>query len=287
MENEKVNARRYHRPKTLRFDLDALDFVVGTTTFNNEEVGQFMRLLLHAWLDDHECTLPHDPVELAQIARCAAVSTRVLAKFRETDDGQLVNNRLLREWKNAKKRAALHLEKSVRGGKASVARRYGLTKGQPVVQPTVQPNSTSDSVSVSVSDTVKEKERENLLPPTPKAASEAGVSLANLLATKILTNNVNARITDTQRRNWGLEADLMMRIDHRTPEAISEIITWSQADPFWLTNILSMSKLRKQFDALTLRKNQKGQEHGPARNNAVRAEPGKYDHVPRIVSNNT
>lgn len=45
----------------------------------------------------------------------------------------------------------------------------------------------------------------------------------------------------------------MMRRDNRTAAAIRELIEFSQTDPFWLKNILSMGTLRKKFDALTVK----------------------------------
>jgi len=39
------------------------------------------------------------------------------------------------------------------------------------------------------------------------------------------------------------------------------MIEWSQRDDFWKTNILCMSKLRKQFDQLTM-KMKRGKNHG-------------------------
>ena len=44
----------------------------------------------------------------------------------------------------------------------------------------------------------------------------------------------------------------MMRLDGRTEEQIAVLVAWSQHHPFWLKNILSMGKLRQQFDRLTL-----------------------------------
>ncbi|KRM94839.1 hypothetical protein FC24_GL002156 [Loigolactobacillus rennini DSM 20253] len=34
------------------------------------------------------------------------------------------------------------------------------------------------------------------------------------------------------------------------------MIDWCQADPFWLTNILSPAKLRKQYDRLKIKMDQ-------------------------------
>jgi len=46
----------------------------------------------------------------------------------------------------------------------------------------------------------------------------------------------------------------MVRIDKRTPNAIRELIEFSQADSFWHENILCMATLRGKFDQLTLKR---------------------------------
>jgi len=42
----------------------------------------------------------------------------------------------------------------------------------------------------------------------------------------------------------------MLRIDGRKANDIKAVIEWCQKDDFWYKNILSCSKLRKQFDQL-------------------------------------
>jgi len=86
-----------------------------------------------------------------------------------------------------------------------------------------------------------------------QTASDQAKVLADLLRAKILENNAEAQITDRQVKDWGLEADRMMRINHRTEAKIRELIEWSQGDPFWHSIILSMKKLREKFDQLTLK----------------------------------
>ena len=44
----------------------------------------------------------------------------------------------------------------------------------------------------------------------------------------------------------------MIRLDKRSPAEIKKVITWCQKDKFWMNNILSTEKLRKQFDTLAL-----------------------------------
>jgi hypothetical protein len=88
--------------------------------------------------------------------------------------------------------------------------------------------------------------------------SEAGLRLACLLRDRVRANNAGAKITETKFESWAREADLMIGRDGRTESQIGELVEWSQHDPFWRTNILSMGKLREKFDQLTLKKNSSG-----------------------------
>lgn len=57
---------------------------------------------------------------------------------------------------------------------------------------------------------------------------------------------------------------LMVERDCRTLEDIEGAIRWSQADEFWRGNILSMSKLREQFDKLRLAAQRKQHSTAPS-----------------------
>jgi hypothetical protein len=104
--------------------------------------------------------------------------------------------------------------------------------------------------------------------PTPE-----GTRLAEDLRDQILGNNESAKITDKQIEGWAREADRMMRIDGRTEEQIAVLVAWSQHHPFWLKNILSMGKLRQQFDRLTLEmKLPKGNANGNVTASSPRTE---------------
>ena len=46
--------------------------------------------------------------------------------------------------------------------------------------------------------------------------------------------------------------DRLIRLDNRPPQETEAVIRWCQEHPFWRSNILSVAKLRKQFDTLTL-----------------------------------
>ena len=51
---------------------------------------------------------------------------------------------------------------------------------------------------------------------------------------------------------WAKDIDKAIRLDNRTPEQLLNAINWinSKQGDFWKSNILSCSKLRKQYDAL-------------------------------------
>lgn len=51
---------------------------------------------------------------------------------------------------------------------------------------------------------------------------------------------------------WLQAADRLKRIDGRTHEQVMEAIDWCQQDEFWSGNVLSMPKLRSQYDRLRL-----------------------------------
>ena len=81
-------------------------------------------------------------------------------------------------------------------------------------------------------------------------------SLAVLLRTHILSNRATARVPDEEPAclaSWCLDIDRMIRLDKRDPNEIEKVIRWCQADPFWMSNVLSPAKLRKQFDQLAMK----------------------------------
>jgi 2,4-dienoyl-CoA reductase-like NADH-dependent reductase (Old Yellow Enzyme family) len=53
---------------------------------------------------------------------------------------------------------------------------------------------------------------------------------------------------------WAYEVRLMRERDGRTVEQILDLFRWANRDSFWKSNIISPSKLRDKWDALTLRR---------------------------------
>ena len=77
------------------------------------------------------------------------------------------------------------------------------------------------------------------------------IGLSELLFSLILKNNPKAKKPNFQ--SWAVHIDRLHRIDKREYSEIESVIRWSQKDTFWLQNILSTEKLRKQFDRLWLK----------------------------------
>jgi uncharacterized protein YdaU (DUF1376 family) len=77
-------------------------------------------------------------------------------------------------------------------------------------------------------------------------------------------------------QSWAKHIDLMIRVDNRKPEAIEAVIRWCQQADFWQNNILSTSKLRKQFDKLELQM-QKGNKNGQKSNSNNRPSLNAQD----------
>lgn len=84
--------------------------------------------------------------------------------------------------------------------------------------------------------------------------------LSQLLYTLILKRNEYFKKPDLQA--WSKTMDLILRVDKRPRATVKAVIKWCQADDFWQNNILSVNKLRIQFDQLQMKMNQaKGESY--------------------------
>ncbi len=79
--------------------------------------------------------------------------------------------------------------------------------------------------------------------------------LSTLLFNLILKRRSNYKKPNLE--NWSKEINKMIKIDKRDIVEIEQVITWCQGDSFWQNNILSVDKLRKQYDRLALKMNNK------------------------------
>lgn len=100
----------------------------------------------------------------------------------------------------------------------------------------------------------KNEKNNNIKPFSPKQVYDEDsvhYQLANRLYQKILENNPEHKKPNLQK--WANDVRLMMERDKRTEEQIAYLIDWVQADSFWKTVVLSISKLREKYDQLVIR----------------------------------
>ena len=111
--------------------------------------------------------------------------------------------------------------------------------------------------------------------------------ISSRLLSLIQKRSTNLKQPDLQQ--WAAHVDKMLRIDGRQPEDIERVVTWCQADSFWQNNILSTEKLRRQFDQLFLRMQQRvgAQCGGRLGGYEENASKGKYaDQVDEVIYTN-
>lgn len=77
--------------------------------------------------------------------------------------------------------------------------------------------------------------------------------------TKRLTNTLVDALTSRgvkvpgSLKSWNTEARRLLDIDKRPLDEALRVLAWSQQDPFWSQNILSMPKFRQKYDQLRLK----------------------------------
>lgn len=75
--------------------------------------------------------------------------------------------------------------------------------------------------------------------------------LAELLRDLIAANYPNWQPPKTLDK-WAEDINKIIRLDNRTEQQVEYVIRWVQRNDFWAKNILSGSKLRKQFNRLVV-----------------------------------
>jgi len=98
-------------------------------------------------------------------------------------------------------------------------------------------------------------DKEELRKKTPSKWSEESneFRLSLYLYNYMIKNDPSAKKPNLQ--SWASEMDKVIRLDNRDVEEIKKVIKFCQKDSFWYKNILSVGKLRKQYDQLRLKMN--------------------------------
>ena len=112
--------------KAPAFQFYADDFLSGTITMTDAEVGLYIRLLCHQW---YSGGLPNDNAEIELHSRGGTPLKRVLAKFQLGDDGLLRNARLEAVRRGRQEFVDKQTEKSAKGVAAREANRLLATRG--------------------------------------------------------------------------------------------------------------------------------------------------------------
>lgn len=123
----------------------------------------------------------------------------------------------------------------------------------------------------------------NTIPETK--VSEKVISLTEKLIMLMKDNDPKVKVPENLT-GWYLEMDRLLRLDQRTPEEIEQVIIWCQNDNFWKTNILSTTKLRKQFSQLYLKMKNNGHKELNSGNNGGNSEnnlPTIADKTERLI----
>ena len=107
-----------------------------------------------------------------------------------------------------------------------------------------------------------EKKEKPLVPVTAR-------NLAELLKSEIQKRDPEIIIKESTIESWAHEADKMMRLDGISEENARTVLEWSQHDPFWQNNILSIGKFRKQYPQLKLKMNGGNGNGSKARANEI------------------
>lgn len=119
----------------------------------------------------------------------------------------------------------------------------------------------SNTVPTRDKETQEVKKEKKETKPKPLPTAEA-MRLAQLLLDCILHNNDQYRHTKQTTTTWAYDIEKLMRIDKFTYEQVEAIIKFAQSHDFWHKNILSGSKLRKQFNRLVAELKSKQRHNG-------------------------
>ncbi len=117
-----------------------------------------------------------------------------------------------------------------------------------------QRNSTdSVNVSVNVNDNVSDSNK-TLVANAPKYSQDDYDCAVWMLS---MVRQINPTFKEPNLKTWANDIRKIINIDKRSYQEISDLFMWVNRDDFWSSNILSPAKLRKQWDKIYMKANQK------------------------------
>jgi hypothetical protein len=96
-----------------------------------------------------------------------------------------------------------------------------------------------------------QKKRKKLIQKKTYRRNSEALRLAEIYLDLILAHKPDFCRPNLQ--TWAKYVDQMIRLNHRTPERIEELMRWVQADGFEQVNVLSTKKLRLRLDQLEMK----------------------------------
>jgi uncharacterized protein YdaU (DUF1376 family) len=143
--------------KAPAFQLYAQDFDMDTATWENDEVGAYLRLLLYEWVNGG---LPSDTYKLSKIVRESEKKfvgkwKNLSTKFIQNGNGLLINKRM----EEVRQKQSQYLESQREKGIKSAKKRWEghITPVTTTVKERLQPNDNSSSSTSSSSSNNKKK----------------------------------------------------------------------------------------------------------------------------------
>ena len=138
-------------------------------------------------------------------------------------------------------------------------------------------DSEVSSVSLTVDDTVDEQTVDSNTSRSKLKFETHHLKLAELLYKQIQNNSPNYKEPDLEK--WANEFRLMMERDKREGKEIQNLIIRSQSHDFWKKNILSPSKLRKQYDRLVMEFEDNNKSET---SNTIKAKDNEFDYLKEL-----
>lgn len=85
------------------------------------------------------------------------------------------------------------------------------------------------------------------------------IIIVDFFIEKLRGLNKKIRVPDTltKKQKWAADINKLLRIDKRDKHEVCEVISYVVTDDFWKSNVLSPEKLRKQYDTLYIKMQQK------------------------------
>jgi uncharacterized protein YdaU (DUF1376 family) len=190
--------------KAPAFQMYAQDFDMDTATWDNYELGMYIRILNYAWINGG---VPSDAEGLSKICRCSIKKfnhncKNLLTKFTQNGDGFLHNKRQEEEREKQDKYRKLQSQR----GKISAEKRWGdITTVITPVTSRLQPdcNSSSSSSSLIQKKNIKKKVTDDeFLTQVKETYSWVDYNLEIKKMDLWLTNNQQRKKTRRFILNW-------------------------------------------------------------------------------------